>query len=121
VDPTRELVDAGQVGIGLAVVSGAAAVLSVALGIAGKAPTTPRRAGLRRGALLAAGVVLLFPMWLVYNWIEDALGLDSVAALCINLVLFLAVGAASGWAIRKFWPADPPEDASAGTAHGPAS
>ena len=60
-----------------------------------------RRSGmLRRGVIYGALVGALGPLnwvlWTVYNRIEDALGLDSVRALLINLGIFLVVGAVVG-------------------------
>ncbi len=100
----RELVDAGQVGMGLGVLSALSLVLAIAL-FAGfrKQPEKPQ---LLKGGLLAAAAVLLFPLWRVYNAIEDSFGLDSVLALVLNLFLFIVVGAVGGFAMRRFWPAE---------------
>ncbi len=42
------------------------------------------------------GVILVLcePLWLMYNVIEDAFGLDSIKALLINAALFIALGLA---------------------------
>jgi hypothetical protein len=93
-DPTRELVDATQVGTALAVLSVVALVLAGGLYARGRRP----------GAFLAGCAVLLFPLWLVYNGIENALGLDSVAALLINGVLFAALGTGVGLLYRRLSP-----------------
>jgi hypothetical protein len=45
-------------------------------------------------------------MWRVYNAIEDALGLDSVAGLLANLALFVVLGIGIGLALRRFWPSE---------------
>ena len=97
----RELVSAEAVGTAIAVISGVGLLLAIAFGVMARG-----RAGLIRGALLAGCAALLFPLWLVYNRIEDALGLDSVAALLINLTLFIVVGIGAGIALRRFWPAE---------------
>src|SRR5437773_1592903 len=97
----RELVDAGQVSAALAVLSLAALVLAIVLGLLAR-----QRRGLLRGALLAACAALAWPAWLVYNAIEDHFGLDSVAALLINLALFAAAGTLGGLVVRRFWPID---------------
>jgi len=99
----RELIDAGQVGAAITVAALAAAVAAVALVVLNRGR---RSAGLTKAALLLSAVVLLGPMWWVYNRIEDHFGLDSVAALLINVVLFCLLGAAVGLAFRQLWPAD---------------
>ncbi|HEU4753174.1 MAG TPA: hypothetical protein VFU47_08695 [Armatimonadota bacterium] len=98
----RELVDAGQVGVALAILSGLALLAALLLGAAFR---TRKRAGLLRGALVAGALVLAGPLWQIYNGIEDRFGLDSVAALLINLALFVALGAAAGLLLRRLWPA----------------
>jgi hypothetical protein len=100
-DGTRELVDANTVGTALAVLSGSALLLLALFGLLAKSRGA---AGAKRGALLSGCGVLLYPMWLVYNGIEDHFGLDSVAALLINLTLFIVVGALIGLALRRLWP-----------------
>jgi hypothetical protein len=102
-DGTRELVDANSVGAMLAVLSGVALALLVVFGLMAKSRGS---AGAKRGALLSACGVLLYPLWAIYNRIEDHFGLDSVAALLINLALFVVVGALIGVALRRLWPAD---------------
>jgi len=102
-DGTRELVDANSVGMALAVLSGISLALWVIFGLMARSRSS---AGAKRGALLSACGVLLYPLWIVYNGIEDHFGLDSVAALLINLVLFVVVGGLIGVALRRFWPGD---------------
>jgi hypothetical protein len=102
-DPSRELVDAAQVGTAIAVLSALAAVTAAVLWTLSR---SRRSAGMEKGLLLSAAAALLFPMWLVYNRIEDHFGLDSVAALLINLVLFCIVGAVVGILFRRKWPED---------------
>ena len=97
-----ELVDIEQVARLIAICSGVALVLAaVLLGV------LRRRTGLtgRRVGQLALGVAFVYPLWWVFNAIEDGLGLDSVAALLINVVLFAGVGAGAGLLYRRFWPA----------------
>jgi len=43
---------------------------------------------------------LLTALWFLFNWIEEALGLDSIVALGVNLVLFCVVGLVGGAALR---------------------
>ena len=102
-DGTRELVDANTVGMAVAVLSGVSLVLLVVLGLIAKSRAS---AGAKRGALLAGCGVLLYPLWSIYNRIEDQFGLDSVAALLINLALFVVVGALAGLALRRLWPSE---------------
>lgn len=96
----REIVDAAQVGQVLAVLSGAALVLAALLVVLGRVRN--RSGCVRAGWVVAAGI-LAWPLWMVYNRIEDQFGLDSVAALLINLALFVAVGVGGGFLIRKLW------------------
>jgi hypothetical protein len=49
-------------------------------------------------ALLGPAIV---GAWFVFNAIENAMGLDSLAALLLNLLLFSALGAAVGFALRR--------------------
>ena len=77
----------------------------------------------RRGAILGLLAGLLGPlnwlMWRIYNAITDAIGLDTVRNLVVNLILFLVsgavIGVVAGFAIRRtrgVQPAsDPPDDA----------
>ncbi len=100
-DGTREIVDPSHVGLALAILMGVGVVATFGLVLA------VRRSGSaasRKAAIFAAALIPGYPMWVVYNAIEDALGLDSVAALLLNLVLFLAVGVAGGLLGRRFWP-----------------
>ena len=60
----------------------------------------------RRLALLCGVPPLVAgSLWWVYNGITAALGLDTVLNLFVNAALFLAVGAALGWAWRRVSPA----------------
>jgi hypothetical protein len=97
----RELVDTGQVGVALAILSGLALVTALAMGALYR---TRGQASLLRGALAAGVLALGWPLWWVYNRIEDHVGLDSVAALLINLALFAALGASGGLLLRRLWP-----------------
>ena len=49
---------------------------------------------LRSREVTGYGMILLVsePLWLIYNAIEDAFGLDSIKALLINAALFVCVG-----------------------------
>ena len=105
-DGTRELVDAAQVGTALAVLSSVALCLAVVLGAMLLRGGGRRSPGLTRAALLAAVGVLVYPLWAGYNSIEDRLGLDSVAALLLNLALFAVVGVGVGLLARPYWPAE---------------
>jgi len=115
VDPTKELVDAEQVGAALAVLSGVGLLLALVLGFLGRGGAKPH---VRRGSLLAGAVALVWPLWVVYNAIEDHFGLDSVVALFLNAGLFCAVGVSVGLVLRRLWPVaavaaaaqDPPPD-----------
>ncbi|MGC4042906.1 MAG: hypothetical protein QM758_03810 [Armatimonas sp.] len=59
----------------------------------------------RRLAAFAGGVpVLAGVLWWVYNAISAALGIDTVLNLLVNFALFIALGAAIGWAWKKTLP-----------------
>jgi hypothetical protein len=42
-------------------------------------------------------------LWQMFNFIENRLGLDSVAALLINIVLFLLVAVAAGMILARIY------------------
>jgi|GEM_PF-1062900 hypothetical protein len=48
------------------------------------------------GALIGGIGSLVYGLWILYNMITDALGLDSVANLCLQLGMFAVLGAAVG-------------------------
>ena len=55
-----------------------------------------------RAALLYGGPpVLLGLLWHLYNFITDKLGLDSVANLAVNVLLFVGIGVAVGLTLRR--------------------
>ena len=63
----------------------------------------PKRERLKRFPffyLLVASGPLLALMWVVFNFIENLLGLDSILAFLINLCLFCSVGLGIGAALR---------------------
>jgi predicted lipid-binding transport protein (Tim44 family) len=66
-----------------------------------------RRKRVRQGLLigLLAGLVgpAVWLLWGMYNAIMGRFGLDSVAGLLINTVLFSVIGVAVGVAIRLSW------------------
>jgi len=89
-----------------AIVRGVAAAL-IAVGMIGGALgaiwARPRRAALALGALIALAGGLVYTLWVVYNGIIVAFGLDSVKALLVNLGIFTAVGAAYGVLAAGAW------------------
>jgi hypothetical protein len=100
-DGTRELVDPAQVGTALAVLSGVSLVAAAVLMIAGRIKNAN---GLVKAALVFSAGILAYPLWVVYNSIEDHFGLDSVVALLLNLALFSVIGIVGGLALRRLWP-----------------
>lgn len=56
----------------------------------------------RSGLFWVAGFSgpLLVTLWYLYNGIEDRFGLDSVFALCLNLLIFCIVGLSLGMVVR---------------------
>ena len=65
------------------------------------AHTQRARASVATGVLLGAIVSLIYGMWRVYGIITDSLGLDSVANLGLQLILFAVLGAILGAVILK--------------------
>jgi hypothetical protein len=53
------------------------------------------------GVLLGGIATLVYWMWRLYGVITNAFGLDSAANLCLQLVLFAALGALLGIGILK--------------------
>ena len=56
-----------------------------------------------RGAAVAALGPVVWAAWRAYNAVEDVLGLDSAAALVLNLALFAVCGLAIGFAGSRLW------------------
>ena len=92
----REIVDAAQIGRIFAL----CAILLPVCGLLLGAWFGKRRQQMQRGAITGLLIGLLGPlnwlMWRIYNAITDAVGLDRVSNLAINLLLFLIVGALIG-------------------------
>jgi hypothetical protein len=97
-EAARELVDLVLLERVLAVLSLAALLASAGLVIAARLRRSPFPG---RAAAAAGAGILLYPLWLVYNRIEDAFGLDSVTALVLNLALFSVIGVAGGLVLRR--------------------
>lgn len=56
----------------------------------------------KHATLFGGPLLLCAALWPLYNAVEDHFGLDSVAALAINLGIFLLVGALCGIGWTKF-------------------
>ena len=67
----------------------------------GRRNGTPK-AGMVRGLSVGLLGPAALGLWVIYNALEDHFGLDSVAALLINLVIFLAVGVLAGFSTLVF-------------------
>ncbi len=100
----REIVDAEAVGRWFALLAVAGPLAGALIGaLAGK----DRRRGARTGFLIGLVGPLNWLLWRVYNALTDRIGLDRVSNVVINLILFVAVGAAIGiWLGRKTRPGD---------------
>ena len=63
----------------------------------------------RRPAWTATGLAALAVaiLWRVFNAVAERLGIDSLANLAVNLLLFAAVGFAAGRLWRRFVPESP--------------
>lgn len=79
----------------------AGSVLGAALGASGRWPGLRAPGGAVAGALVGALGTLIYAMWRVYGAITDALGLDSVANLALQLVMFAAAGSLLAVAIFR--------------------
>lgn len=110
-DATREIVDPIQVGHLLAGLSVLGLLAAGGLGLAARGGSL----ALRRGAILGAAAVLAYPLWIIYNGIEDHYGLDSVLALLLNAALFVVIGIVGGLVARRFWGTDPSDGEAAQT------
>ncbi|MGC8668216.1 MAG: hypothetical protein ACP5VE_08900 [Chthonomonadales bacterium] len=100
-DEMREIVTQEQVEhlfLMLAVAGPAAGALIGAL-VALCTPRTRGRPGIYalRGVLWGLLGTVNWLLWRLYNAITAQLGLDTVANLLVNLVLFAALGCAAGW------------------------
>lgn len=63
-----------------------------------------------RGVLFGLSGPLVFGLWQFHKWITrydpqtEYFGLDKVRVLLVEIVLFVALGAAVGFICRKFYP-----------------
>jgi hypothetical protein len=108
-DDTRELIPTPVFSHWLIVAAGVILLGGLAVGWAWGRRNGAPRAGLARG--LAAGLCgpAALGLWEIYNALEDHFGLDSVAALLINLLILLIAGAAAGAVFQRVWRATAPE------------
>jgi hypothetical protein len=113
-DDTRELISIAAFARWLMAGAGAILLGGIAAGWVWGRRSGAARVGIVRG--LAAGLLgpAALGLWFVYNALEDHFGLDSVAALLINLVLFLAAGALAGVLVRRAWGVTATSDAKNG-------
>jgi hypothetical protein len=85
----------------------AISVVIALCGLAGGMVAGIVRGPFMRNFLRGAAVALLGPavwaLWRAYNAVEDAFGLDSAAALVLNLVVFVICGFAIGFAGCRLW------------------
>ena len=106
----REIVDAEQVGRVFAILAIALPPLCMLCGWWYGGRRGIRRLGAVYGLLFGLLGPLNWALWRMYNAITDAVGLDTVRNLAINLVVFLVigvlVGVGAGYAIRRM-PAAP--------------
>lgn len=79
--------------------------VGIAYRIRGRGEDASERARQYWMLLLLLGPLAL-ALWFVYNLIMDLMGLDSVAALGINLLIFICIGLLIGWMFRKTTPAN---------------
>lgn len=100
-DDSRELVTAGEFGLLVAGVAVTCAIAAIVLWLLRRRMGAPH---LQTAAVACALGTGLLPLWWVYNLIEDSLGLDSLAAAGINLVMFALFGAAAGLVLRRTAP-----------------
>lgn len=131
-DEMKELIDERMV----EQVIGAIAVLGPVLGLIGGLLSSrkhgrPAAWGLSRGLGLGLLGTLVWALWRLYSWLvrfqpapdpaQDYFGLERVDVLLLNIVLFVAVGAAVGYLIRRVREHDagtPPSPAAEPAAEG---
>lgn len=92
----KQLVDPGAVERVLLFIGVAGPLFGVICGALLGAHSRRARASVLRGLLLGCIGSLIYGLWRVYGVIVGAIGLDSVANLGLQLILFAAVGALLG-------------------------
>ncbi len=102
-DDTRELITQAEFSRYLLVAAGLTMFAGLGYGVYWRKQSGSGRWAMARGAAVAALGPAAFGLWGTYNRIEDYYGLDSVRALGLNLLLFVAVGVLVGVAVRRIW------------------
>jgi len=95
-DDTKELIDARTVRLAMMAIGVGGPILGAAAGAVVGAIRRVPSAYLMRGFGVGLLGSVCYLMWLIYNAVIRRLGLDSVAALLLNLGIFVVVGIAIG-------------------------
>ncbi len=97
----KELVDPRDVERALVVLAIAGPIAGAIVGLLWSAGRKRALRFVLSGALCGAVLTLVYGMWRMYGLITDSLGLDSVANLGLQLVLFAVLGCVLGLVISK--------------------
>ena len=92
----RELIDPNAVEKGLLFVAVAGPLVGLIFGIVLGAHERCAWPRILAGALIGGLGTAVYAMWHVYGAVPDALGLDTVLNLCVQLALFAVFGAVLG-------------------------
>ncbi len=97
----KELVDPNTVERALRLLAVGGPLLGLILGALVGARRKNALSGMVAGALLGGVLALIYAMWRLYGLITDRFGLDSVANLGLQLVLFAVLGGMLGVVVLK--------------------
>ena len=100
-DEMREIVTVEQVNAAFLALAIAGPLLGAAIGAFAGQRKGDLKGGLKRGLLIGLLGPLNLLLWNVYNLLTDRMGLDSVKNLLVQLALFIVLGAAAGFALRR--------------------
>ncbi len=97
----KELIAAKTVESAMLIIAVAGPIIGLIIGIIIGACTKRLQASIIVSSLIGCVGTIIYAMWRLYGVITDALGLDSVANLCLQLIIFAVCGALLGIASFK--------------------
>ncbi len=97
----KQLIDPKSAERVLLFIAVAGPLIGVIFGALLGAHTRRARVSILTGVLIGCVGPLIYGLWHVYGAITDAFGLDSVANLVLQLILFAAIGALLGVAVIR--------------------